>query len=74
MVLVGWICTVLVLVGYYLNSIQKYLPAMLVWSLGDIGWIVYDFYIDNISHLALSGTIIILNGYGIYRILKNKKK
>jgi len=74
MVLVGWICTVLVLVGYYLNSIQKYLPAMLVWSLGDIGWIVYDFYIDNISHLALSGTIIILNGYGIYRILKGKKK
>ena len=74
MVLVGWICTVLVLVGYYLNSIQKYLPAMLVWSLGDIGWIVYDFYIDNISHLALGGTIIILNGYGIYRILKGKKK
>ena len=74
MELVGWVCTLLVLVGYYLNSIQKYLPAMLMWSIGDIGWIVYDFYIDNISHLALSGTIIILNGYGIYRILKGKKK
>lgn len=74
MELVGWVCTLLVLVGYYLNSIQKYLPAMLIWSIGDIGWIVYDFSISNFSHLALSGTIILLNGYGIYRILKGKKK
>jgi hypothetical protein len=74
MELVGWVCTLLVLVGYYLNSIQKYLPAMLIWSIGDIGWIAYDFSIANYSHLALSGTIILLNGYGIYRILKGKKK
>jgi hypothetical protein len=74
MELVGWVCTLLVLVGYYLNSIQKYLPAMLIWSIGDIGWIAYDFSIANYSHLALSGTIILLNGYGIYRILKSKKK
>ena len=74
MELVGWVCTLLVLVGYYLNSIQKYLPAMLIWSVGDLGWIVYDFSIANYSHLALSGTIILLNGYGIYRILKSKKK
>lgn len=74
MELVGWVCTLLVLVGYYLNSIQKYLPAMLIWSIGDIGWIVYDISISNFSHMALSGTIIILNGYGIYRILNKKKK
>lgn len=74
MELVGWVCTLLVLVGYYLNSIQKYLPAMLMWSIGDIGWIVYDISISNFSHMALSGTIILLNGYGIYRILNKKKK
>ena len=74
MELVGWVCTLLVLVGYYLNSIQKYLPAMLMWSIGDIGWIVYDISISNFSHMALSGTIILLNCYGIYRILNKKKK
>lgn len=74
MELVGWVCTLLVLVGYYLNSIQKYLLAMLMWSIGDIGWIVYDISISNFSHMALSGTIILLNGYGIYRILNKKKK
>lgn len=67
---VSWICTVLILTGYYLNSQKRYFPAMLVWIIGDIGWIAYDLYIDNISHMVLSIIIICLNLIGIYKIIK----
>ena len=67
---VSWICTMLVLTGYYLNSQKRYLPAMLAWIVGDIGWIAYDLYIDNISHMVLSIIIICLNLIGIYKIIK----
>ena len=67
---VSWICTVLVLTGYYLNSQKRYLPAMLAWIVGDIGWIDYDLCIDNISHMVLSIVIIVLNLIGIYKIIK----
>ncbi len=40
-------------------------------SFGDTGWITYDFFIDNYSHLVLSLVIIAINVYGIYRIWKN---
>ena len=56
--LLGWISTILVLLGYILNAKQKFKLAMTVWIIGDIGWIVYDFFIANISHLVLSVVII----------------
>jgi hypothetical protein len=72
--ILGWSCTILVLSGYAFNSIGKYNIALISWIVGDIGWIVYDVYIENISHLVLSTVIIIINVYGIYRIrIKNKK-
>ena len=66
----SWFCTMLVLIGYYLNSQKRYLPAMLTWIVGDIGWIAYDLYIDNVSHMVLSIIIIVLNVIGIYKIIK----
>lgn len=71
---VGWVCTGLVLAGYYLNAAQKRLAAMASWIVGDIGWVVYDIYINNLSHAVLSGAIISLNLYGIYKIIKTWKK
>lgn len=68
----GWFCTVLVLIGYVLNSKQMFYPALTVWIVGDIGWIVYDLYIDNMSHLALCVTIIAINIYGIINAYKKK--
>jgi hypothetical protein len=44
--------------------------AMITWIVGDAGWITYDFFIDNISHLVLSLIIIAINVYGIIRIWK----
>lgn len=63
--ILGWTSTCLVLIGFVLNSRQKYMYAMITWICGDIGWIVYDFFIDNFSHLVLSLVIISINVYGI---------
>jgi hypothetical protein len=46
---------------------------MIAWIIGDIGWVSYDLYINNISHLVLSFVIISINLYGIIRILHNKE-
>ena len=40
---------------------------------GDIGWITYDFFIYNISHMVLSLVIIIINIYGIWNLCKTNK-
>ena len=63
----GWTSTVLVLFGYILNAKMKHQAAMVAWIVGDIGWITYDFFITNISHLVLSAIIISINLYGIYQ-------
>lgn len=69
----GWISTTLVLAGYILNARQFSKSAMIAWIVGDIGWITYDFYIDNFSHLVLSSVIIAINLYGIWNLLSKKK-
>ena len=63
----GWTSTALILLGYILNAKMKYRAAMIVWIVGDIGWITYDFFITNISHLVLSAVIISINLYGIFQ-------
>ena len=68
--LLGWFSTALVLVGYIMNARGNSNVAMLTWIVGDTGWIVYDFFIDNFSHLVLRLVIISINLYGIYRIKK----
>ena len=65
--ILGWICTILVILGYILNSHQNQIAAFTIWIIGDLGWIVYDYFIDNWSHAVLSTTIIIINLYGYYK-------
>tara|TARA_Y100001972_G_C7443378_1_gene227412 strand:+ start:78 stop:305 length:228 start_codon:yes stop_codon:yes gene_type:complete len=69
----GWISTVLVLFGYILNAQKLSRYAMITWIIGDIGWVIYDFLIYNISHMALSFVIIAINIYGIWNICKTTK-
>ena len=71
MEVLGWISTALILLGYISNSKGWHQYAMVTWIIGDIGWIVYDIYIHNISHMVLSLIIIGINLYGVYRIWKN---
>ena len=63
----GWTSTLLVLFGYILNAKMKHQAAMVAWIVGDVGWITYDFFITNISHLVLSVIIISINLYRIYQ-------
>lgn len=74
--LLGWLSTALVLLGYISNARGLTKWAMITWILGDCGWIVYDVYIQNISHMVLSLVIIVINLTGIYRLwkLSSKKK
>ena len=67
---IGWISTALVLMGYFSNAKGYTKTAMITWIIGDTGWITYDIFIDNISHLLLSLVIICINLFGIYRIWK----
>ena len=68
--LLGWGSTALVLLGYIMNARGNSNMAMITWIVGDTGWITYDFFIDNISHLVLSLIIIAINVYGIIRMKK----
>ena len=70
----GWISTALVLLGYICNARQLFTYAMIAWIIGDIGWVTYDFLIDNFSHLVLSIVIISINVYGMYNIKKMVKQ
>jgi hypothetical protein len=74
--ILGWLSTALVLLGYITNARGLTKWAMITWIIGDCGWITYDIYINNISHLALSAIIIVINLTGIYRLwkLSSKKK
>lgn len=65
--IIGWICTALVLVGYFLNANKKLIPALIVWLIGDIGWIWYDYCINNWSHATLCSIIILINIFGIWK-------
>jgi hypothetical protein len=65
--ILGWISTALVLIGYILNARNIRSGAMIAWIVGDIGWIVYDMFIANISHMVLSFIIISINLYGIFQ-------
>lgn len=66
----GWLATALVLFGFLLNANKKLYWALIVWIIGDVGWIIYDYFIDNWSHATLSSIIILINLFG----LKNSKK
>jgi hypothetical protein len=65
--ILGWVSTALVLIGYILNARNIRSGAMIAWIVGDIGWIVYDIFIANISHMVLSFIIISINLYGIFQ-------
>ena len=69
--LLGWVSTALVLLGYIANARGLTRVAMFTWITGDIGWVIYDIHIQNVSHMVLSLVIITINLYGIYRLWKS---
>jgi hypothetical protein len=67
---IGYIATMLVLIGYALNSQQRYLAACVTWIIGDVLWVTYDIMIQNVPHTILSALIIALNIRAIYRLMR----
>ena len=67
----GYIATVLVLIGYALNSQQRLIGACITWIIGDVLWIGYDVMIHNVPHTILSALIIALNIRAIYRLTRS---
>lgn len=70
--LLGWASTFLIVLGYLFNSRNQRNYAFTSWIVGDVGWIVYDVFIQNWSHMALSFFIIGINIYGIYNTIINE--
>ncbi len=68
--ILGWFSTLLVLIGFVFNAKKQLYWALIIWIIGDIGWIVYDIMINNYSHCALSTIIIIINTYGLFNAKK----
>jgi hypothetical protein len=68
--ILGWISTILVLIGFFLNAKRQLLWALIIWIIGDVLWVVYDIAIDNYSHCTLSTIVIVINVYGIFHAKK----
>lgn len=69
--ILGWICTGLVLLGFWFNANKNHIYALVFWIIGDLGWITYDYFINNWSHATLSTTIILINIFGIFKWKKS---
>lgn len=69
--LLGWVSTALVLLGFGANAYGARVLAIVIWIIGDIGWISYDLIIMNYSHMILSIIIIFINLIAINRLWKS---
>jgi len=61
--ILGWLATVLLLLGYFTNA-QKKRYSWLVWMAGNTLMGTYAYFIDSTSVLFLSIILIGLNLYG----------
>lgn len=69
--LLGWISTALVLLGFLANAVSHRALAIIIWVIGDLGWIAYDILISNPSHMFLSIVIILINIFAFIKIWKS---
>ena len=69
--LIGWVATMLLLVGYYLNA-KKLLVSWIIWIIGNSAMAVYAYMIDSMSVVTLSVVLVGLNLYG-YKKWKTDK-
>ena len=70
--ILGWIATILLLVGYWLNA-KKQISSWFFWMIGNSMMLVYAALIESNSVAFLSVVLIALNIYG-YFSWKNESK
>ena len=61
--LLGWIATLILLVGYWANAHKK-LYSWIIWAAGNTFMLVYAYLIESSSIAFLSIVLIGLNIYG----------
>ena len=61
--LIGWLGTICILFGYYLNA-QKYNSSWVVWFLGNLFMLVYSINISASPQVLLALVLMGLNVYG----------
>lgn len=74
MIILSWICTILILLGFYLNARQKLKLALITWMFADVGWVIFNFHIQNYAGLFQCAVIILINLYGIYHARTSRIK
>ena len=63
--LVGWLATMILLVGYYLNA-KKALSSWIVWFIGNSTMLIYAIIIESYSVAFLSVVLMGMNVYGYF--------
>ena len=61
--LIGWIGTVMVILGYYFNA-KKIKTCFIIWGLGNVAFLIYAILIDAPPQIAISIFVIVMNVYG----------
>ena len=61
--IIGWLGTICILFGYYLNA-QKYNSSWVVWFLGNLFMLVYSISISANPQVLLAIVLMGLNVYG----------
>ena len=70
--ILGWVATLLLLVGYYLNA-KQVLLSWVIWLHGNALMLIYALAINSYSVAFLSIVLIVLNVYGYSSWKKNKR-
>ena len=68
--IIGWLGTVCILFGYYLNA-KKLDLSWIVWFLGNLFMLVYSVKINANPQVLLAGVLMGLNDYGNLNWNKN---
>ena len=69
MEVLGWIATILILIGYYLNA-KKLISSWLSWFIGNFLMVLYSFSIQAWPQLVLAFILMGLNIYGYLNWIK----
>ncbi len=70
--LLGWLATLVLLVGYYLNA-KKLISSWVLWFVGNSAILIYALLITSYSVAFLSVVLMGMNVYG-YISWKNESK
>lgn len=70
--LLGWLATLVLLVGYYLNA-KKLISSWVLWFVGNSAMLIYALLITSYSVAFLSVVLMGMNVYG-YISWKNESK